>query len=83
MADAAVADLVRSVRFTARTTSDGVLGRDFTLGDIPGVLWSPAVRRRRRRTPTLGRHKELPRFESDGAARFLARQLGTTALQEA
>ena len=33
---------MHSVRFTARSSSDGVLERDFRLGDIPGVLWSPA-----------------------------------------
>jgi hypothetical protein len=27
--------------FTARSTSDGVLERDFLIGDVPGVLWSP------------------------------------------
>jgi pimeloyl-ACP methyl ester carboxylesterase len=31
-----------SVRFTAETSSDGVLERDFTVAEIPGVLWSPA-----------------------------------------
>jgi dienelactone hydrolase len=28
------------MRFTSETTTNGVLERDFTLGDIPGVLWS-------------------------------------------
>ena len=28
---------------TATTTADGVVERDFTIGDIPGVLWSPAA----------------------------------------
>jgi hypothetical protein len=28
--------------FTAETTSDGVVDRSFTVGDVPGVLWSPA-----------------------------------------
>ncbi|MDC2955056.1 alpha/beta hydrolase [Streptomyces gilvifuscus] len=28
--------------FTAEKTSEGVLERDFTVGDVPGVLWSPA-----------------------------------------
>ncbi|MGW7424003.1 alpha/beta hydrolase [Streptomyces sp. NPDC054813] len=32
---------MQSLRFTAKTTSDGVVERDFTLGEIPGVLWSP------------------------------------------
>ena len=30
------------MRFTSETTSNGVSERAFTLGDIPGVLWSPA-----------------------------------------
>jgi pimeloyl-ACP methyl ester carboxylesterase len=29
------------MHFTAQTSSDGVLQRDFTVGEIPGVLWSP------------------------------------------
>ncbi|MFC4118800.1 alpha/beta hydrolase [Nonomuraea zeae] len=33
---------MHSVRFTTETSSNGVLERDFTVGDIPGVLWSPA-----------------------------------------
>jgi hypothetical protein len=33
---------VHSLRFTTETSSDGVLERDFTLGEITGVLWSPA-----------------------------------------
>ncbi|MEU8629101.1 alpha/beta hydrolase [Streptomyces sp. NPDC048669] len=31
-----------SLQFTAESTSNGVVERDFTVGDIPGVLWSPA-----------------------------------------
>jgi dienelactone hydrolase len=31
------------VRFTAQTSSDGVVERDFLVGEIPGVLWSPAA----------------------------------------
>lgn len=34
---------MHSVHFTAETSSDGVSERDFTVGDVPGVLWSPAV----------------------------------------
>jgi pimeloyl-ACP methyl ester carboxylesterase len=30
------------VHFTVETSSDGVIERSFTLGDITGVLWSPA-----------------------------------------
>ena len=33
---------MHSVQFTAESTSDGILERDFTVGEIPGVLWSPA-----------------------------------------
>lgn len=33
---------MHSVQFTAETTSDGVVERDFTVGEVPGVLWSPA-----------------------------------------
>jgi dienelactone hydrolase len=32
---------MHSVRFTAETSSNGVLERDFMVGDVPGVLWSP------------------------------------------
>jgi dienelactone hydrolase len=30
------------MRFTSETITDGVSERPFTLGDVPGVLWSPA-----------------------------------------
>jgi hypothetical protein len=33
---------VHSVRFTAESSSNGVLERDFVVGEVPGVLWSPA-----------------------------------------
>jgi pimeloyl-ACP methyl ester carboxylesterase len=33
---------MHSVRFTAESSSNGVVERDFTVGEIPGVLWSPA-----------------------------------------
>src|SRR5262249_19729005 len=32
----------RPMRVTTATVSDGISERDFSLGDIPGVLWSPA-----------------------------------------
>ena len=34
---------MHSVHFTAETSSDGVVERDFTVGDVTGVLWSPAA----------------------------------------
>jgi cephalosporin-C deacetylase-like acetyl esterase len=33
---------VQTVRFNAETSSNGVVERDFTVGEVPGVLWSPA-----------------------------------------
>ncbi|MEU4107208.1 alpha/beta hydrolase [Streptomyces sp. NPDC027717] len=33
---------MRSLQFTAESSSDGMVERDFTVGDVPGVLWSPA-----------------------------------------
>ncbi len=36
---------------TAETSSDGVVDRSFTIGDVPGVLWSPGLRRSRRAAP--------------------------------
>lgn len=32
---------MHSSLFTAETTSDGVVERDFRIGEVPGVLWSP------------------------------------------
>ncbi|HUN30703.1 MAG TPA: alpha/beta hydrolase [Trebonia sp.] len=32
---------MHSVRFTAEASSDGVVERDFVVGEVPGVLWSP------------------------------------------
>jgi hypothetical protein len=32
---------MHSLRFTAETSSNGVVERDFMVGDVPGVLWSP------------------------------------------
>lgn len=34
---------MRTPEFTAQTSSNGLLTRDFTVGDIPGVLWSPTT----------------------------------------
>jgi alpha-beta hydrolase superfamily lysophospholipase len=33
---------MHSLRFTMQTSSNGVVERDFTLGEVTGVLWSPA-----------------------------------------
>ncbi|MFC0599389.1 alpha/beta hydrolase [Streptomyces palmae] len=33
---------MHSLHFTTESSSDGMLARDFALGEVPGVLWSPA-----------------------------------------
>ncbi|WP_310713834.1 hypothetical protein [Nonomuraea sp. 3-1Str] len=33
---------MHSLQFTAESSSNGMLERDFTVGDVPGVIWSPA-----------------------------------------
>ena len=33
---------MHSVHFTAETSSNGVVEREFIVGEVPGVLWSPA-----------------------------------------
>src|SRR3954466_2675613 len=32
---------MHSLRFVSETSSHGVVERDFVVGDVPGVLWSP------------------------------------------
>jgi dienelactone hydrolase len=32
---------MHSLQFTAESTSNGMVERDFTVGEVPGVLWSP------------------------------------------
>ncbi|MFA1543285.1 alpha/beta hydrolase [Actinomadura monticuli] len=32
---------MHSLQFTAESSSDGMVERDFTVGEVPGVLWSP------------------------------------------
>ncbi|MGW1965525.1 alpha/beta hydrolase [Streptomyces sp. NPDC001935] len=34
---------MHSLQFTAESSSNGILERDFLVGDVPGVLWSPAA----------------------------------------
>jgi dienelactone hydrolase len=33
---------MNTLLFTTQSVSDGILEREFTVGDVPGVLWSPA-----------------------------------------
>jgi cephalosporin-C deacetylase-like acetyl esterase len=55
---------MHSVRFTAESTSAGVLERDFLAGDVPGVLWSPAGHAGRAPLVLMGHggglHKKTP-----------------------
>jgi hypothetical protein len=37
-----VEGIAMQLNFIAETTSDGVVDRSFTIGEVPGVLWSPA-----------------------------------------
>ena len=56
------------MRFTSEATSNGVSERRFTLGDIPGVLWSPADATGRHPLVLLGhgggQHKKAPGLEA-------------------
>jgi hypothetical protein len=58
------------MRFTPETITGGVSERPFTLGDVPGVLWSPAG--------DPGRHADVPMFEVESSLRFFGRHLGTS-----
>ena len=65
---------MHSLQFTAETSSNGILERDFTVGDVPGVLWSPASRAAARAPLILmghggGNHKKHPAMS--GRARRL------------
>ena len=73
------------MRFTSETIADGVSERLFTLGDIPGVLWSPAgtaLSNPGRRPLVLlahggGQHKKAPAMQ--GRARRLVTACGFAA----
>ncbi|GAA3432776.1 alpha/beta hydrolase [Kutzneria kofuensis] len=61
------------MNFTASTSYDGVLERDFTVGDVPGVLWTPVNATEHMPLVLLGhgggRHKKAPAMT--GRARLL------------
>ncbi|HVV09512.1 alpha/beta hydrolase [Amycolatopsis sp.] len=67
-----------SLKFTAETSSDGVVERDFTVGEIPGVLWSPAPGRDRAPLVLMGHgggtHKKWPAMP--GRARRIVAECG-------
>ena len=55
---------MHSVCFTAETSSNGVVERDFMVGEIPGVLWSPVSGSERAPVVLMGHggglHKKTP-----------------------
>ncbi|RJL35975.1 dienelactone hydrolase family protein [Bailinhaonella thermotolerans] len=71
------------MRFTSRTSSDGVIERFFTLGEIPGVLWTPEGARDARPLILLGhgggQHKTHPGVVSS-ARRYAAGGFAVVAI---
>ncbi|MER7756297.1 alpha/beta hydrolase [Kitasatospora sp. NPDC097643] len=69
---------MHSLNFTAESSSNGVIERDFTVGDVPGVLWSPASGAERAPLVLLGHgggnHKKHPAMA--GRARLLVTSCG-------
>ncbi|GGV22292.1 hypothetical protein GCM10010260_73200 [Streptomyces filipinensis] len=70
---------MNSLHFTAESSSNGILERDFTVGDVPGVLWSPASDGPDRAPLVLmahggGNHKKHPAMA--GRARLLVTGCG-------
>jgi hypothetical protein len=63
------------MHFISQPTSDGVSERLFTLGGIPGVLWSPAGAGDRPLVLNPGGHQDVPAFELESSERFFARHL--------
>ncbi|MGO4419700.1 alpha/beta hydrolase [Streptomyces sp. MCAF7] len=70
---------MHSLKFTAESSSNGMIERDFTVGDVPGVLWSPASGATDRAPLVLmghggGNHKKHPAMA--GRARLLVTGCG-------
>ncbi|MER6306719.1 alpha/beta hydrolase [Streptomyces sp. NPDC001657] len=69
---------MNALQFTAEKTSNGVVERDFTVGEIPGVLWSPASGAERAPLVLLGHgggtHKKWPAMT--GRAHLLVTRCG-------
>ncbi|MFF4211062.1 alpha/beta hydrolase [Streptomyces sp. NPDC001796] len=67
-----------SLKFTAESSANGVRERDFTVGEIPGVLWSPASGADRAPLVLMGHgggtHKKWPAMT--GRARLLVTGCG-------
>jgi hypothetical protein len=73
---------MHSLQFTAESSSNGILERDFTVGtvgEVPGVIWSPASRAADRAPLVLlahggGNHKKHPAMS--GRAQLLVHGCG-------
>ncbi len=69
---------MHSVHFTAETSSNGVRERDFTVGEVPGVLWSPSTGSGRAPLVLMGHgggtHKKAPAMT--GRAQLLVAECG-------
>ncbi|MEV4296742.1 alpha/beta hydrolase [Microbispora rosea] len=69
---------MHSLQFTAASSSDGMVERDFTVGGVPGVLWSPAPGADRAPLVLMGHgggnHKKHPAMA--GRARLLVTGCG-------
>lgn len=70
---------MHSLHFTAESSSNGMVERDFTVDDVPGVLWSPASGAADRAPLVLmghggGNHKKHPAMA--GRARLLVNGCG-------
>lgn len=65
---------MHSLQFTAESSSDGIVVRDFTVDGVPGVLWSPSTGPDRAPLVLMGHgggaHKKHPAMA--GRARLLA-----------
>ncbi|MFH8342556.1 dienelactone hydrolase family protein [Streptomyces sp. AM6-12] len=69
---------MHSLRFTTESSSNGMIERGFTVGDVPGVLWSPLSGAEHAPLVLMGhgggRHKKEPAMT--GRARLLVNGLG-------
>ncbi|MFG2146382.1 alpha/beta hydrolase [Streptomyces sp. NPDC048696] len=69
---------MNSLQFTTESSSNGVIEREFTVGDVPGVLWSPASGADRAPLVLMGHgggnHKKHPAMA--GRARLLVTLCG-------
>ncbi|MFF8428871.1 alpha/beta hydrolase [Streptomyces sp. NPDC016566] len=73
---------MHSLQFTAESSSNGVIERDFTVSEVPGVLWSPASGAERAPLVLMGHgggnHKKHPAMS--GRARRLVTGCGFHAV---